>query len=142
MLALTAPALINGDRLRDELAAAGIVLDREDVVLVPGEPSILEIDPLNEDDRATVERVLAAHDPETAQSDGYTFPADGTTPLLVTWQRRGAAGKQVPYDVNGAVGNATADAQGVVELAVTSSTPGPVRVKVSTLEFELTAEEI
>lgn len=142
MLAVTAPAPINGDRLREELAAGGLILEREDVVLVPGDPAMLELHGLDDDARPTVEAVVAAHDPEVARSDGYTIPADGSTSLVVTWQRRGAAGTDVPYDVNGATGNARADADGVVELAVTAATPGPVQVRVGTLEVMLTAEEV
>lgn len=143
---LPAPQPINGDLLEAELSGA-LGVERADLVVTyaahdPAAPTV-EIAAPDGATEAQVAAVVDAHDPEALElPDGQELPADGATSRLVRWRRRGAAGTQVPYDVNGATGTATASADGTVELAVTAATPGPVRVTIGTLELELTAQEV
>lgn len=80
--------------------------------------------------------------PPAIFADRDTIPADGATPATVTFGHYASAGTSVPYDVNGATGSLPLDADGIGELAVTSTTPGPVRVTAAGLELTITAEEV
>lgn len=63
MLTVTAPAAVDGGALAAELRAAGLTVDDLGVVLAGDQ---LEVHGATEKDRATVERVAAAHVPPPA----------------------------------------------------------------------------
>lgn len=63
MLTVTPPATFDGATLREELAAAGVTVTAEQVLYDPSGPA-LHLD-LPASDKATVERVLAAHVPSS-----------------------------------------------------------------------------
>lgn len=59
-----APGQLDGAVLRDELAAAGVDVDPDDMVYArDGDGPVLRFPELDEDVRATVEQVVAAHVP-------------------------------------------------------------------------------
>lgn len=64
MIEVSAPDSLVGDLLRDEIAAQGVAV--EEVVVVGG---VLEVHGATEDDRTTVEDVVAAHDPSGYETD-------------------------------------------------------------------------
>lgn len=85
---------------------------------------------MNELDRATVEAIVADHDPVVLEVSAFSIPADGTTESVVTYNRRpDTAPDETSFVVNGepVVVGVT---DGVAELGITTTSEGPIDVEV------------
>lgn len=152
MLTFARPPLREGEQLAAEIAAAGYnevaVTDafRSDGGDPPAAVEVLEVRALNgsgapigEEDRAAIQVVLDAHDPEVVRADRFTLPADGVTAATITYRRR-TAPDPVTWTINGAAFDVPLDAEGAAVATITSSTPGPIEVKVGTRSLTLYAD--
>lgn len=138
-----APAPLNGGLLARAVATAlNVAEDDIGLVVIPRDDGdVVEIVTPDGADEAAVAAAVEAHDPQVFTHVDWTLMADGVDAAMIRWRRRGSAGSSVDYDVNGAAGTTTADPNGVVELAVTSVTAGPIKVSVGSISVTLNARE-
>lgn len=140
MTEFTAPDPVQGSSLISALEGAGfqdvrVILSGTEVEIHGQNSSGQDI---SEADRAAIQTVLDAHDPDVVSAEPYAFPADGVSASTVTWRKRTATGT-VTFTVNGVPTSVPVEL-GTAVAEITATVPGPVTVEVGTCSITLTAE--